>query len=198
MTREVRWFFEGEVPGLVSRWFESSAPVLERERRVDTYDVDASRRRIGIKVRGEKLFDSKLLLSVSPGVLLAPGVVGHVEDWLKITEPAHGETKHLGAQRVQVSKTITTRRYSLTGRSGDLPIGCDVELARVSMGGLRAWSICFETFGLPEVRQEALEAGVEGLLGESPLPPGLVLRGSESFSYPEWIGRIHSKAGLVR
>lgn len=192
VTREVRWFFEGDVPDHVSAWFESPTHPVEREHRVDTYDFGAARRRVGIKVRDIELFDSKLLLSVAPDVVLAPGLVGHVEDWMKITEPANAETRHLSGERVHVSKEIVARRYTLNrGAARDL-VGCDVELARVVVGHMRAWTVCFETFGVPELRQEGLQAGVDGLLEQSPLPPGLEFAPARSFSYPEWISRIQS------
>lgn len=185
LTREVRWFFDGPIPDVIHAWFAGDADV-SIEQRFDQYDVVAARSGIGSKLRHTGEFDIKQRLALVGSVELAPGLVGIVEDWQKTTRLAAGAPIAMAAS-IAVVKTTTSRRFVLNGEAG-----CEVELASVEAGARRAWSLCFETFGRFDAREEALRAAVRALLAESPLPPGQHFPLEASQSYPEWIAEITS------
>lgn len=189
VTREVRWFFDGAIPPEILDWFQSAARPIQREIRVDTYDLAAARRRVGLKVRSSAVFDSKLLVTVDPDVELGFGMRGHVEDWMKITEPAHDDHPHITGIRIEVVKDLLTRRYELDSPAMGEPAGCEVELASITAGAAQAWTICFETFGPPDAIGDAFDLGVLTFLAETPLPEGFQLVADRSWSYPEWLVR---------
>jgi hypothetical protein len=181
LTREVRWFRMGSVPLEVEAWFADSQEVTN-EHRLDLYDLAAARRGVGRKQRNRGAVDSKHRLMVELEVSLAPGLVGDVEDWLKITHPPPYPSNLLTGERIEVSKDIRSRRYPIDGEAG-----CEVELASLTLEDVEAWSLCFETFGHPDFRQDALRLGVTGFLADSPLPAGLVFEPGESSGYPAWL-----------
>lgn len=178
-TREVRWFHTGHLPEHVLVWFTSGADI-GRERRVDRYDLAATAYEVGVKYRSDGTLDTKRCLGADHGVELAPGLVGTVEDWIKLSAPARpGE----GPALVAVSKELLTRRYRLTGSTA----GCEVELARILIGDDAWWSLCFETFGDGSRRGDALAHGVEAFLAETPMPSGLEFDVAASSSYPKFL-----------
>lgn len=191
VTREVRWFFEGDVPEEIHAWFWTTTRPIEQERRLDTYDLEAAERRVGLKVRNSGFYDAKLLVSVMPDTELAPGMKGQIEDWMKVSEPAHEDRAHIFGPRIDVLKDIHTRRYLLGGSESSA--GCEVELASISTGRARAWTVCFETFGPPELKERAFEFGVDVFNEESVLPEGFVFTANSSWSYPEWLSRCRAE-----
>lgn len=186
LTREVRWFFDGVVPERVVEWFTSSVHHPYQERRVDTYDLDAASLGIGIKSRNGGPRDSKILLDLVQCDWLAENVEGCVQDWLKLSESGSDRIIAHTQHRLALVKDIVTRDYRLEGGSS----GCEVELASVRSGAIAGWSLCFETFGEQERREEALTSCVERFIVESPIPDFVSLRSEFSCSYPEWISRL--------
>lgn len=186
LTREVRWFREEPTPGEVVDWFVGATDV-EREYRQDRYDLEAARRGLGFKQRNMGAIDSKRRLWAEESVNLGPGMTGNVEDWLKITPSVIDLDQLLEDRHVEVHKDIYTRRYSLGDEAGS---GCEAELASIRMDGVKAWSLCFETFGAPASRGEALSAGVRRFLEDSPLPMGIRFDAASSLAYPAWISRM--------
>jgi hypothetical protein len=185
VTREVRWFQHGPIPDSVVDWF-IGAVLFEMEQRVDRYDLAETRRGVGLKHRNMGSVDSKHRLDFDEGVELAPRLTGRVEDWLKITAPLPDPDEVFGSAVVDVAKDIFTRRYALSSANGN-DSGCEAELAIISIGSVEAWTLCFETFGDPLYRADALLCGIDGFLGETPLPDGLSLDAGSSCGYPEWI-----------
>lgn len=167
-------------------WFAGRAEV-EREYRQDRYDLEAARKGLGFKQRNMGSIDSKRRLSVAESVELAAGMTGKVEDWLKITPSVIDPEHILEDQHVEVHKYIYTRRYALADGGG---AGCEAELASIRINGMQAWSLCFETFGPPGRRQDALLDGVRRFLEDSPLPSGLSFDTATSLAYPAWITRM--------
>lgn len=197
LTREVRWFFDGGVPTELREWFQDSNGRCDREHRVDVYDLEAAHQGLGVKLRDAGSFDSKMLLSAIPDVTLERGFRGRVEDWLKVSEPVGSESGHFNGGRVEVSKQILTRCYWLDDSPEGATAGCEVELASVTTAHVEAWTLCFETFGSPSLREEALINGVRGLLDDSERPLGFELGPESSCSYPRWLSGMHSGADLV-
>jgi hypothetical protein len=185
VTREVRWFREGPLPSDVLEWFIESA-TYRTERRVDLYDVRAAEDGIGRKQRETSTIDSKVRVSTVRNVSLAPGLTGHVEDWLKISRPIESVAKGI-SNPIEVEKHLHTRRFSLDGHDDT---GCEVELAEIRTGSVQAWSLCFETFGPPDRREDALRAGVEQFLMSTSCPDGLEFTQESCLAYPDWITRL--------
>lgn len=184
LTREVRWFHRGAVPSRVVAWFEGLAGGSIPEHRIDTYDVTAARRGIGIKRRNRQTIDAKFPLRT--GVLeLGAGIVGRVEDWVKIIVPGTGPGTIPNG--LDIDKHIVTHRYPLPGHPD---AGCEVELASITAGSQQAWTIAIETLGPPSALEASFAVGVAGLRSGAPAPAGLHFVGSASYGYPVWIQQL--------
>lgn len=188
ITREVRWFFEGPLPADVRTWFKDGARRGVRECRTDVYDRRVAESGVGIKRRDGAEIDAKHMVGDPEIVEFLPGVTGRVEDWEKTGESG----LDVGRDQVVVSKEILTLTFDHPESSADEPIGCEAELASIRVGSHRAWSLCFETYGDPGSRAEALQIGIGRLLGKGQLPAALSLSVSHSFGYPQWITRLES------
>jgi hypothetical protein len=187
LTREVRWFFEGPPAGDVLDWFMSGPGTITDEYRSDLYDQTAALRGVGRKLRAGTSLDTKVRRSQTRDIELAAGLGGHVEDWVKVSEPAR-DTMPLFARPIELTKHIRTRRYALP-REGEVGAGCEVELAEVRAQGTVWWTICFETLGPPQLRADSLAAGIHGFVQDSPLPDFVHTDATASHSYPDWIAR---------
>lgn len=190
LTREVRWFLEGPLPTQVLDWFTGRRDVGV-ERRVDHYDLEAAHRGIGLKRRSTTSVDSKFRVVLIEDVDLGPGLRGHVEDWMKISEPLGDEVANDIPHPIEISKKLYTRRFALGGADG---AGCEAELAAISAGSVQAWSLCFETYGPPAGRDTAFRSGINDLLARSPLPSGMRLGPESCHGYPEWITSLALEA----
>ncbi len=120
-------------------------------------------------------------------VRLAEGVAGHVEDWLKVSEPLAVAALSRLEDPIEIHKELFTREFMLP-RSDET--GCEAELSAVTVGGFEAWSLCFETYGQPASRGAGLRYGVTRLFEESPRPAELQLTPDACRGYPEWIGSL--------
>lgn len=203
VTREVRWFRPGSIPANVLDWFTASSTLGVIEHRVDHYDLASTRPSVGLKQRNAESIDAKFLMDATDGVDLGPRLRGRVEDWLKISSPLEKPQLHLSENLLPVTKDLITRTYvahlatAMTGRD---MAACSVELGAIAAAETEMWSLCFETYGSPALLSEALQAGIDGLLRETPLPPDLRFGEADSYGYPEWIGRLASqqlKAGVA-
>lgn len=184
-TREVRWFFEGPLPSRVLDWFTSSG-VSTNEHRVDHYDFNSARNGVGRKHRDNATLDTKFRLEVIVASRLAPGITGRVEDWVKVSEPLSDLANQSLVEPIRIAKNLHTRSFSLN----EQPSGCEVELADVEVSGMRAWSLCFETFGDPALRGKALQAAVDRFFSGGLLPQGVELGLDSSIAYPDWISSL--------
>ncbi|MEN8115090.1 MAG: hypothetical protein ABFS21_11980 [Actinomycetota bacterium] len=192
LTREVRWFREGPISDAVVEWFTSSGATTKRLQRLDRYDSAAARRGIGVKRRDAQSHDTKRRLAFTPDVALAPDIVGCVEDWVKTSTPIDRAAERPASYGLPVLKDIITRVYLAEPSSADHAgaAGCGVELAVVTVGDRQAWTLSFETFGPSHRVAEALRAGIEGFLADTPLPDGLSFTGAESCGYPAWLASL--------
>ena len=108
-------------------------------------------------------------------------------------EPGRGPDDVIGGPWVDVHKSVVKRRFSIDGTgivfSSDLPAarpGCDVELAGVTVGAVRAWTFAFAAFGSPATRRDALLAAWCALVA-APFPEPFGPRDSRAMGYPEWL-----------
>jgi hypothetical protein len=186
LTREARWFFEGSLPSHVLSWFTSYAD-YDVERRIDRYDLTSARSGVGVKQKSTLSLDSKFRVLRYDDVRLADGVDGHVEDWLKISEPLAGAALSRLIDPIEVRKELFTRDFHLAGSD---EAGCEAELSAIATGRVEAWSLCFETYGHPLNRDVALRSGITRLFEESPQPAELEFTPDGCRGYPEWIGSL--------
>jgi len=191
LTREVRWFFDGPLPADIENWFTTRSARGVRESRSDVYGLAPARRGIGVKQRDRATVDAKHKVAELGAVQLRPGVEGRVEDWEKTAQSG----LIVGHERLVVSKEIITLRFEAESPGDSGPVGCEVELASISVGPTRSWSLCLETLGDPALRGKALEVGLDGLLADGPLPEGLRLRSERSCGYPEWVSGLAAAPG---
>lgn len=189
VTREVRWFVSGPLPSGVRDWFTEASAGIGRERRVDWYDVDFARDGVGVKRRNSEAIEAKFLVSRTGIDDLAPRMAGDVEDWLKVITPRDGEVGTPAVCHFAVEKDIITRRYAAPAPDA-AEAGCEIELAAITAGSETAWTLCFETFGNPELRGGAFEAGLSGFLADTPLPDHLSFTSDASSGYPAWVSAL--------
>ena len=187
VTREVRWFAAGPLPDDVRRWFTIDGTAGDLEERVDRYSIDHARLGAGVKVRGDVSLDNKRLLSTHDADL-GHGLSGRIEDWVKTMKPIPEGWHRQDGRFVSITKTLITRRYLLDpDRTDAAAPGCEAELAELVIADMPAWSFCLETFGDPSQRAEALTAGLDALLAESPLPSPDLIGAGFSCGYPCWL-----------
>lgn len=185
LTREVRWFMSGPLPEEVVAWFTNGHARSESEVRIDEYDSEAIRQGVGVKRRNGEALDAKYRIVHEQNVDLAPGIVGCVEEWLKVSGPRNDIPFPAEGESIVVSKEIISKKFDIVVRDG-VASGCDVELAELTVGAEKAWSLCFETYGDPALRFEALNEGIKRVL-RGPLPELLTLEGGSSCGYPAWL-----------
>lgn len=190
LTREVRWFFDGYIPPRVGDWFTADGNWGDHERRVDYYDLEMARVGVGAKYRNVGSLDTKHLLSYRDDVELGGGVRGRIEDWVKVSAFVPTPSTAPRSRFVAVHKSMVTRRRQIVSSADDvhaMAAGYGIELVSIRSGGVRAWSICLETFGAAEHCAEAFRSGIAELLHDVPDPASLKLTGEQSFGYPAWI-----------
>jgi hypothetical protein len=203
-TAEVRWFFQGAMAPAVLAWFRGSeGPAEEEPTRVDCY-----LRRVGdslsIKLR-EGRVEVKQRYRRSGIVRFHPRVAGRVELWRKWSfevieiagQPSAAEA--VAAHWTAVEKSRTLHRYRLDGErvvavapAEVTDQGCDLELARIRVGGADWWSVGLEAYGAEPVLENTL-LQVAGYLMAQPEPPSLAAE--NSYSYPEWLLHLEQETG---
>jgi hypothetical protein len=188
VTREVRWFVPGQVPHGVLEWFAASTADITLEYRTDWYDAEFALDGVGMKRRGTATIDAKFPILAIDDVDLAPGMVGRVEDWMKTSTPIAASTRKRDRHHLRIEKDLVARRY-VDIVPGAPDAGCEAELARIAVAGEPAWTLCFETFGTPELRFAAFDAGIRAFVADTPVPEWLQLSAAASCGYPAWIGR---------
>lgn len=186
LTREVRWFVDGQIPGQVVDWFTDGTE-FGLERRIDHYDLHAAHRNVGVKRRSTTSVDSKFRVFMLENQALGRGLSGHIEDWMKISEPLGNGVSRDISNPIEMSKELFTRKYQLNGSNG---AGCEAELASIDSGSVHAWSLCFETYGPPDQRDRAFRTAIDRLLIETPLPSDLSFGPQSCHGYPEWISSL--------
>ena len=190
-TTELRWFVPGPVPPDVDALFRGSTSVCEQ--RCDTYLLDGPDD-VGVKRRSRELLEVKVRQTHDGRMQLGEGLDGQLEVWRKWS-PVEGLVGDGSVRRwVDVSKSIVKRRFSMDGSEvGSAPsasvasAGCDVEVAEVTVGAMRAWTFAFEAFGPQSTRRDSLLAAWQGLLEATVRPEALHLCAGRSMGYPEWL-----------
>ncbi len=183
VTREVRWFVDGPLPPDLIAWFTATEHVVHEELRTDYYDARSAESGVGLKYRNGSTFDAKYLLDDEVERHFGDRIVGLVGDWVKVSRPV-SDPGALGAPLLAIEKRLRTRVYTMDETPS---VGCEVELAEITTEHGVSWSLCFETFGETEDRDEALMAGITRFFADSPLPGDVHLEPQRSCGYPAWI-----------
>lgn len=192
VTREARWFFDESASDRLVQWFDEVPGAPNEEVRVDFYDLAAAELSVGLKSRHPaNTLDCKMLLSSQPGADLGYGVSGDLEDWIKISQPL-GATPAAMPGRVEVRKQTRSKRFFL-----DASTGCEAELAEVVAAGVVAWTLCFETFGDPDLRGSAFEHGLEVAFDTAGVPERVDLSNDSTSNYPVWVTDLLSASSSV-
>lgn len=193
-TTELRWFVPGPLPLDVRKWFTGSTGA--REERCDTYLLDG-RCDVGVKRRFRETLELKLRRSLAGQIEFSDGLAGSLEVWRRWS-PGDGLVENGSDGRwADVCKSIVKRRFSIDGSEiafspNITGAGCDVEVADVSLGPVRAWTFAFAAFGPRATRRDALLVSWQELerIGGCPEPFGP--RNARAMGYPEWIARTVS------
>ena len=196
-TTELRWFFPGPLPTEVGGWFTGSTGVAEQ--RCDTYLLDG-RRDIGVKRRFRETLELKVRQALDERVELGDGLAGSLELWRKWS-PAEGLVEYCTDGRwIDVHKSIIKRRFLIDGTevafSSDphvTGVGCDVEVAEVTVGAVQVWTFACAAFGPPASRPEALLASWDALVAAAPCPESFEPRTGRAMGYPEWLAITTSR-----
>ena len=190
VTRELRWFHRGPIPAAVFDWFGRLEGDADYEERIDRYDLLAASRNAGVKYRNETYLDSKFLIAIPTDVDVPPSFPGRVEDWVKLSTPIDASQPPHDADFVEVAKEIHTHRYPTPSSIGsDVERGCEIEVVGIRLGDVEAWSLCFESYGLPEHRAEDFAVGF-GYAVDVAAPEDVALTSDESFGYPTWLAAM--------
>jgi hypothetical protein len=194
---EVRWIFPGGLENAVAEWFARFP--AETESREDTYLLDPHLPGLSVKVRGDWGLEVKVYRG-SPGLLEVAGRPrGRLEFWQKWSFPC--DPPRLGSGGPAGWRTVRKRRrisqFPLaTGparahspRPGSA-LGCEVELAEISVHGQAWWSLGFEAVGPASQLHSELQAAAAVVFAQA-LPGDVELGTSRSTSYQEWLRRGH-------
>lgn len=195
ISAEVRWFWEGDCPDHISRWFEVLSfpfPASGEEQRIDRYLDLGGNTEIGVKQRGAKPeLEVKGLVATIPS---QPATGAPQQLWCKwdavLPATVFIETKKtrrlrkFAFDRGQVSQ-LELRAGECWADKSPLPeTGCNLEITRIEPAGREIWySIGFEAFGDLQTAPAALAATLEHL---QPLPDfdGMLA------SYPQWLAML--------
>lgn len=189
VTREIRWFFDGDAPRALFDWLNALPGDRALEARSDHYDLVAARTGAGVKYRDGQFMDSKFRLSARELTTLPRPFNGTVEDWAKISTPISPDGPPPPEEFVRVDKQLVTKRVTADTIATSAEVGeagCEIEIASITTPAGPAWSLCFESFGPPETRATAFRIGIDAAANE-PFPTTVVLASGYNGGYPVWI-----------
>lgn len=204
VSLELRWFFDGQLPVGLDKWFSDLLPgglVSPVDKRDDIYLFQPSVEHIGIKLRDGRL-------EIKWRELARPykgphGAAGQVERWLKWNwadseGPGPDDIASFGVPRgpwIGIAKERRQRKYGWekdkwipVPASGTFEQGVVVEITALKMNGRPYSTVLVETFAPNlEAQQQLLDTAVEYLWQDFPKP----LPGTESsYGYPHWLWRF--------
>lgn len=213
-SAEIRWFFEGDAPHAMRRWFADGAFMADEPDRTDVYLRLPGSSVTGVKLR-EGMLEIKSLAAAPQRVTFAPGVDGLRDGWVKWSSAVAGRDalRALTAGSADTWFHVRKRR----GLRMFLPVGddwqevvadelehdrlCRIELTHVdviatrSAGdevGASAWarSPSWWTLGLEAGGRSAPDDLDRIAARVFRRPPPAKLGPAQSMSYPAWLARL--------
>lgn len=195
-SAEVRWFLEGQPDaGRVRRWFGDSSSEGER---VDWY-LSSGRSDLGFKARLVKgapaKVETKYLLGAIGAVELAPGIVGNVERWQKLSLELDDPELRRRGRWIEVRKDRILLKFAwedgklspAISRETRIPAGAGFELTTVwGDPKVSGYSIGVEAFGPSAQLLRIVQATCSTVFGQA---PDLTLPEALSLSYPAWLAK---------
>lgn len=213
-STEIRWFFEGLPPAEVEQWFCRGDMQCKAPLREDHYLVFPASTSVGVKSREGRL-EIKSLIKTLGVRRFGADAAGNVQMWEKWSCVEFSATDFEQLLRcdaslwVTVAKERTLRKFSL---EGDSPAevqagqvfsheGCNVELTKITVQGAAHWSFNCEAYGEPSRIEGYLHRVAERFLADERRPRTFktgaagadAFSAPNSFSYPEWLGRLAKK-----
>lgn len=185
LSAEVRWFFNGEIPQKIEKWFKSSKLRSKSKKRTDTYLTYPNSKSCGVKFRKSKFEIKSLVKDIGNQnfVAKARGAVRIWEKWSTKGEsisPFKQEVTEDETIWVDVKKKRIIRKFSAdsgqireidaSGKDGFPDNGCNVELTRVEIHQRPYWSLAFGSFGEEDTLIDNLKETVRILLSERDCP----------------------------
>lgn len=195
---EVRWFFTPEHPVVedLRQWF-GEVPI-EHDDRKDHYYFDQRRPDLNAKDRTTGK-SSKLEFKYRAGTLgpthFAPGVVGDLERWVKLSLCLGDDTIEAFPLSVAVQKARRLRKFEYShGEIAEVlaekkvMAGCNVEFTAIAASRHaqveQAVTLGLEAFGPPDAALAGLQATAHKVFHER---PALELGAANSCSYSTWL-----------
>lgn len=201
ITCEMRWFFEGALPGEVERWFERGKEPAPSAWREDRYLILPGVADMGVKWREGRL-EIKGRLAVLGGHAPAADIEGVTERWSKW--PYAGKAIEDRFRRCSKNGTITVRKrrsqrhFLLEACAREVARrvvdqrGFALELTRLRIGDDRHWTLGIEA--APD--DPPMAADLVGALPQVLEGLPVALPRARSMSYPQWLAR--PQAGIGR
>jgi hypothetical protein len=210
-SAELRWFFPGQVPADVAKWFRCGELWARQPERTDEYLLLPGCETAGVKLR-EGRFEVKARTVAPHAVEVAPRVRGYRDAWVKWSRAVEdaalarsflraGDERWLGVRKQRV-----LRGFSLDGPQGAgaprevsagavRPArGCGVEITEVTVAGLdppRWWTLGLEAFDASGASGDpgpCLDAVALAFFAAAPPPVELELDASRS--YASWLLQV--------
>lgn len=207
-STEVRWFFQGDLPGAVRDWFESGVRARSEPERTDKYLLLPGCATTSVKFRNDR-FEVKAQTEPPAPVHFPNACSGLRDAWVKWSSASIDVDSFRQLivrpedEWISVSKSRRLRLVSLEAGEplevspdhGWLSGGCQVELSAIrawhesqeQSGALPWWSLSFEAFGNQEAMHDGLDLVIREFVEE---PPPVTLDQEASFSYPAWLTRL--------
>ncbi|HYP57799.1 MAG TPA: hypothetical protein VEQ35_05890 [Beijerinckia sp.] len=202
VSAEVRWFFEGDCPADVQRWFHQGGPSPGGgDTRIDEYLWQPNETQIGIKRRGgQNGVEIKGLVACRRTTELSP-FAPYFETWCKWSAQASGLQL---TETLRVQKTRWLRVFDTSGPAVEevllgadakplsghqLPVqGCNVEITKVELAAHSRpwWTLGFEAYGDLEQAPYNLRKAIRSL-DERSFPR---VSTGEFLNYPSWLARV--------
>lgn len=200
-SAEVRWFLEGQPEaGRVRRWFGDQSSEGER---VDWY-LSSGRPDLGFKARLVKgapaKVETKYLLGAIGAVELAPGIVGNLERWQKLSLELDDPELRRRGRWIEVRKDRILLKFvweagklsPLPSRDTRVTAGAGFELTTVwGDPKVSGYSIGVEAFGPSNQLLRIVQETCSVVFADS---QGLTLPEALSMSYPAWLAKRISSA----
>lgn len=205
ITRELRWFFDKDLPKRVAEWYEYELPgnaLYSPGPRTDLYFLVKDRPDFGLKLREGKLqlkwrtFTRSF--STSDGRVRGVQATWHKDEW-EFTNPKKVRKEFtraldLKGPRYAVKKDRKQRKYSVSTNCRLRAVSIEkqpvrvavIELTTLSVPDGTAWTLGFDVIAVQEEVDEVLQCALDKLLKDY---PGPTLSKKSWAGYPKWLLR---------